>query len=116
MDVKFYKLFMLAMFAVIECGGKQYKVFEGCFFKTEKVDGVQGDPVTLSSVLLISNTNGDVKFGDPIISGAKVECEILESGRDKKILIFKKKRRQNYRRKNGHRQAFTTLKVIKISL
>ncbi len=102
------------MYAVITSGGKQYKVSEGSVLKVEKLDAAAGDRLSIDQVLMVSDENGSVKVGDPLVSNARVEVEVMEQGRDKKIVVFKYKRRKNYRRKQGHRQPFTKIKVIKI--
>ncbi len=101
------------MYAIIEQGGKQYKVTEGAKLFVEKIDAEIGAKQILDSVLLIGG-NGELKVGTPTVAGAKVEAEVVEQGRDKKIVILKKKRRKGYRKKQGHRQAFTVLKINKI--
>ncbi len=102
------------MFAVIMTGGKQYKVAAGDTIKVEKLDGDAGSKVTLDQVCCLSD-GGKVSFGNPVISGASVLAEIVDHSRDRKVIIFKKRRRQNYRRKKGHRQHQTTLKITSIS-
>ncbi len=101
------------MYAVIQTGGKQYKVNEGDILKVEKLAGEAGDKVTLDEVLILSDGNG-LKVGSPLVAGAKVTAEVIEQGRSKKIVVYKYKKRKNYRRKQGHRQAFTKIKVEKI--
>jgi len=103
------------MYAVIQTGGKQYKVSEGDKLFVEKIDQKVGAKVILDQVLLIGG-NGELKVGNPWLGHAKVEAEILEQGRDKKILILKKKRRKGYRKKQGHRQHFTVLKINRIAV
>lgn len=98
------------MFAVIKTGGKQYKVAPNDVIRVEKLDGNVGDSVTLNEVLLI----GD-KIGKPTVSGASVTATVLEQARADKVIIFKKKRRQNYRRKKGHRQDLTVLRITAVS-
>ncbi|MDD3019980.1 MAG: 50S ribosomal protein L21 [Alphaproteobacteria bacterium] len=101
------------MFAVIRTGGKQYKVAQDTYLQVEKIDAEVGAKIDITDVLMISN--GDqTTVGAPIIEGAKVVAEILEQGRGDKVIIFKKRRRQNYRRKNGHRQLLTTIKITEI--
>lgn len=96
------------MFAVIRTGGKQYKVAGGDKITVEKMAGNQGDNVELADVLMVDNKLGaDVK-------NAKVSAEILRQFRDEKVIVFKKKRRHNYRRKQGHRQYLTELKITEI--
>jgi large subunit ribosomal protein L21 len=102
------------MYAVVKTGGKQYRVEEGATISVEKLDAEAGSTLTLDDVLLIGE-GSDVKAGTPTVDGAKVEAEVVDHTRDKKILIFKKKRRQTYRRKKGHRQHKTLLKINKIS-
>ncbi|PHZ84379.1 50S ribosomal protein L21 [Paremcibacter congregatus] len=101
------------MFAVVKTGGKQYKVAAGDVIKVEKLDGEAGSKVTLDHVLMVGDEKG-VEVGSPTLSGMTVTAEILEQARAAKIIIFKKKRRQNYRRKNGHRQELTVLRIQEI--
>jgi large subunit ribosomal protein L21 len=106
------------MYAVIKTGGKQYRVAQGDRLRVEKLAGNVGDTVTLGEVLLVGGTGqgGDgVKVGAPLVSGAKVEAKIVAQDRGKKIIIFKFRRRKNYRRKTGHRQPFTALEVTGIT-
>ena len=101
------------MYAVIKTGGKQYRVSQGDKVRVEKLAGNVGDTVTISDVLLLG---GDaLKIGTPLVSGAKVEAKIVAQDRAKKIVVFKFRRRKNYRRKNGHRQPFTALEITSIS-
>ena len=101
------------MIAVIETGGKQYKVSEGDEIQVEKLGGNVGESVSLDKVL-ICGEGESVKVGTPFLEGCSVVCEVTEQYRDKKIIVFKKHRRKNYRRKNGHRQSLTRLKVTAI--
>jgi len=101
------------MFAVIKTGGKQYSVESGKTLKIEKVEGKKGDSLSFNEVILISDTNIQT-FGNPLIKGAEVKATIIEQIRDKKISVFKKKRRKDYRRKYGHRQYLTVVKIDKI--
>jgi large subunit ribosomal protein L21 len=103
------------MYAVIRTGGKQYKVSPQDVLQIEKIEGAAGDAVNFSDVLMVAG-EGEPQLGSPLISGAVVSAEVVEQGRGPKIIIFKKKRRQNYRRKNGHRQALTTVRILDISL
>ena len=101
------------MFAIVKTGGKQYRVVADDILKVEKLDGEKGDKILLTDVLLIAD--GDKQtVGAPMIAGAAVETEVIAQGRAKKIIVFKKKRRQNYRRKRGHRQDITILRVTNI--
>ncbi len=100
------------MFAVIRTGGKQYRVAADDTLRVEKLAGEAGDVVTFSDVLA---HGGDTpRIGAPLVSGASVLAEIVEQGRGEKVIIFKKRRRQNSRRKNGHRQHYTLLRVTEI--
>ena len=98
------------MYAVVKTGGKQYKVSEGDFLKVEKLSGDVGEAVEFDNVLLLSK-DGDLQLGQPTVEGAKVKGTIVEQGREKKIIVFKMKRRKGYRRKAGHRQSYTGVKV-----
>jgi large subunit ribosomal protein L21 len=101
------------MYAVVKTGGKQYRVAKDDVIKVEKLDGAAGDVIALDEVLMLAD--GDkVTIGAPRIDGASVAAEILEQARAKKVIIFKKRRRQNYRRKKGHRQHLTVLRVTDI--
>ena len=102
------------MFAVIQTGGKQYRVAEGDRLRVEKLAGDVGAKVTFDKVLLVGGAS--VKVGTPLVSGAKVLAEIVAQDRAKKIIVFKFRRRKNYRRKQGHRQPFTELKITGVSL
>ncbi len=101
------------MYAVVKTGGKQYRVAKDDIIKVEKLGGSDGDTVVLEDVLMVGE-GADVTFGAPLVDGASVSAEILEQTRADKIVIFKKRRRQNYRRKKGHRQHLTVLKVTDI--
>lgn len=101
------------MYAVIRTGGKQYRVSEGQTLRVEKLPGSAGDKVTFGEVLLVG---GDTpKIGQPLVAGASVSAEIKAQDRGPKIVIFKFRRRKNYRRKTGHRQPYTELKITGIS-
>ena len=103
------------MYAIVRTGGKQYQVACGDQLRVEKLEGVIGDSIDLNDVLMI--VDGDiVKVGQPIIENAKVTAKIAEQGRAKKIIVFKKRRRQGYRLKRGHRQSYTALKIEAISV
>jgi large subunit ribosomal protein L21 len=103
----------IMMYAVVKTGGKQYRVAKDDVIRIEKLDGQAGDIVTLGDVLMLGD-GADVKVGAPLIAGASVAGEIVEQMRDKKVVIFKKRRRQNYRRKKGHRQHLTVVRVTEI--
>ena len=100
------------MFAVIRTGGKQYRVAEGDEIVVERLTGDEGDVIQLGEVLMLGGETANL--GAPTVAGASVAAEIVEQGRGEKITIFKKKRRQNYRRKKGHRQLQTTLRISEI--
>lgn len=101
------------MYAVIKTGGKQYKVAEGDFLKVEKLEGLVGDTVEFGEVLMVGGES--IKVGAPLVAGAKVTAKVAVQGRDKKILVFKSKRRKNHRKLIGHRQHHTVLKIESIS-
>jgi len=101
------------MFAVVKTGGKQYRVTVGEVIKVEKLDGEVGKNIALDQVLMVGEGES-VKVGEPLIEGATVTAEVLEQKKDKKIIVFKKNRRKNYRRKKGHRQQVTVLRVKEI--
>ncbi len=103
------------MFAVIETGGKQYKVAKNDVLKVEKLGGEAGSIVEFDHVVLLGDEAGKVTLGSPYVAKALVFAEIIKQAKDEKIIIFKKRRRHNYRRKNGHRQQLTWLKVQDIS-
>jgi len=100
------------MYAVIKTGGKQYKVSAGDLLKVEKLDGAVGDIIVLNEVLMVGGA--EVKIGTPLLPEAKVKAQIVEQGKDKKILVFHSKRRKNHRKLNGHRQPLTRLKITAI--
>ncbi|WP_404401283.1 50S ribosomal protein L21 [Pelagibacterium halotolerans] len=101
------------MFAVIKTGGKQYKVAANDLVRVEKLAGEAGDTVTFENVLMVG-ADADVTVGSPLVDGALVAGEVVEQFRDKKVIVFKKKRRQGYRRKNGHRQELTLVRITEI--
>ena len=101
------------MFAVVKTGGKQYKVAENDIIKVERLPGDAGSAVTLDQVLAVGDDKG-VKVGSPLVAGTVVSAEIVEQTRGDKIIVFKKKRRKNYRRTRGHRQELTVLRITGI--
>ncbi len=103
------------MYAVIRTGGKQYLVSQGDFVKVEKLPGEVGDEVVFDDVLLVSD-GGELKVGRPRVEGARVKGTIVEQARDKKIIVFKMKRRKGYRKKQGHRQYYTGVRVEAIEV
>lgn len=98
------------MYAVIQTGGKQYRVQPGDTVVVEKLPGNEGDAVEFGEVLLVSNED-TVAVGRPLVEGARVTGQIVEQGRDKKVIVYKFQRRKNYRRRAGHRQDFTAVKI-----
>ena len=103
------------MLAVFKTGGKQYSVKAGQILKVEKLEGEKGDSVSFKDVLAISESTQNT-IGSPLVEGAVVEAKILDQIRDKKIIVFKKRKRQNYRSTQGHRQYLTVLKIETISM
>jgi large subunit ribosomal protein L21 len=101
------------MYAVIKTGGKQYRVKEGSVLRVEKLDADAGDKIEFDQVLLVGE-GSDVKVGAPLVAGSKVEATVQSQGRTRKIDVVKFKRRQNYQRLRGHRQAFTEIRVTGI--
>jgi large subunit ribosomal protein L21 len=98
------------MYAVIQTGGKQYRVEPGQTLSVEKLPGERGDTVELNDVLLVAGED-KVSVGQPRVEGAKVTAEIVEQGKDKKVTVYKFQRRKNYRRRYGHRQLYTSIKI-----
>jgi len=103
------------MFAIIRKDGRQYRVSKGETVRFDRINSELGGDFEAEEVLAISEKEGELKFGSPIIIGAKVAGKILSHGKDKKIIIFKRKRRKTYRRKYGHRQLHTMVKIESIS-
>ena len=103
------------MLAVFKTGGKQYSVKAGQILKVEKLEGKQGDSISFKNILAVSDSSNHT-IGSPIIKGAIIEAKILEQIRDKKIIIFKKRKRQNYRHTQGHRQFLTVLHIESIKI
>jgi large subunit ribosomal protein L21 len=102
-------------YAVIRTGGKQYQVSTGTLLRVEKIDGNVGDSIELADVLAVFDGD-NIKIGQPTVEGASVSAKIVEQGKAKKVVVFKKKRRKGYRVKRGHRQLYTALEVGDISL
>lgn len=101
------------MFAVIKTGGKQYKVAADDVLKIEKLEGEAGEIVTFDNVLMVGE-GSDVTIGAPLVEGALVAAEFVETKKQRTVIIFKKNRRHNYRRRNGHRQLLTTVRITEI--
>ena len=101
------------MYAVVRTGGKQYKVTKDTVLKVETLAGDVGSKLNLGDVLMLGGDTPTI--GAPLVKGASIQCEILEHGQGEKVIAFKKKRRKNTHRKRGHRQHFTTVKVLGIT-
>lgn len=101
------------MYAIIATGGKQYKVTEGDVIKVEKLGAQKDSVVTFDQVLAVNN--GELKIGTPTVAGATVKATVVEEGRDKKVIVYKYKRKTGYHKKNGHRQAYTKVKIDAIN-
>ena len=101
------------MYAIIRTGGKQYRVEPGEVVRFERLDGEVGSSVTLDDVLLVGEGD-DVQVGAPRLESVAVEGTVVEQGRDRKIRVFKHKRRKGYRRTRGHRQSFTAVKIERV--
>jgi large subunit ribosomal protein L21 len=102
------------MYAIVETGGKQYKVQPGDMLQVEKLAAEPGETVDLDRVLMVAGDDDAVNVGTPLIDGAKVVAEVVDQGRGPKIIVFKYKAKVRYRRKTGHRQALTTLRIREI--
>lgn len=103
------------MYAVFEHNDKQYKVSKGDYIKLPRQVGLKKeDSIKFDKILFIKSENGDLQVGSPLVTGSSVEATVIEQIRDKKIIVFKKKRRHNYRRKIGHRQDLTLIKITNI--
>ena len=102
------------MYAIIATGGKQYKVAEGDVVKVEKLDVAEGETVTFVQVVAISSEDGAVKVASDVAS-ASVSATVMSQGRGKKVIVYKYKRKSGYHKKNGHRQAYTQVKIEKIN-
>ncbi len=103
------------MYAVVKTGGRQYKVEPGQIVRVNKLEAEVGATVSLTGVLLVKDGE-TLKAGAPLVEGASVEATVVEQDRAKKIIVFKKKRRQGYQKKQGHRQDYTALKIVAINL
>src|SRR5512139_1783466 len=95
------------VYAIIQTGGKQYRVAPGDVLRVERLPGERGDEVQLDQVLLVTDDGGDVRIGAPLVANASVKGQIVRQGKAKKVLVFKKKRRKGHKRTQGHRQMFT---------
>lgn len=100
------------MYAIVTTGGKQYKVSQDEVINVEKLDAKVGDKINLDVLMLV---DGDkVTNGNPLVKGAEVVAEVVEQGKEEKVVVFKYKAKKNYRRKQGHRQPFTALKIVSV--
>lgn len=102
------------MFAIINTGGKQYKVSEGDLLKVEKITADLDSIVELTDVLAVSSEDGDLTLGNPLVEGARVTAKVIAHGKAKKVVVFKFKAKKDYRKKQGHRQPFTKILIEKI--
>ena len=102
------------MYAIIQTGGKQYRVSEGDVLSIEKLSAAEGEEVVFDQVLTVV-ADGDVKIGKPVLEGAKVTAKVVEHGKGKKILVFKYKAKSNYRKRQGHRQPYTCVDIQAIN-
>jgi large subunit ribosomal protein L21 len=114
LNIKFYPGGNNFMYAVIKTGGKQYKVAQGEVLRVEKLDVDAGSEIDIKDVLMLVD-GADIKVGAPLVEGAVVKAKVVEHGRARKVIVFKKKRRKGYRVKNGHRQPYTSLEIQEIS-
>ena len=105
----------MTTYAIVQTGGKQYQIQTGDTIRVESLPQQEGETIELANVLMVSK-DGDVSLGTPTVSGAKVTAEVAGHGRDKKVVVFKYKPKTRYRRKQGHRQAYTDLRVTDISV
>ena len=103
------------MFAVFQTGGKQFRAEPGARIRIPTIEAEPGESVTFDQVLLASSDD-QVKVGQPVVEGARVTAEVLAHGREKKIIVFKRKRRKGYRKKQGHRQGFTEIRVEEVQV
>ncbi len=98
------------MYAIIQTGGKQYKIQPGDQVKVEKIEGAPGAEIKLDQVLAVQNENG-INLGNPLVDAASISATIVRTAKDRKVLVFKKKRRHGHQKKQGHRQWFTLLRI-----
>jgi large subunit ribosomal protein L21 len=103
------------MYAIIKSGGRQYKVAEGNVVRVNLLKASPGEEIEIKDILLVSNGD-DIRCGNPIVDGAKIKAQVLNQARDKKILVFKKKRRKGYHKAQGHRQDYTALQILSIEV
>jgi large subunit ribosomal protein L21 len=101
------------MYAIIETGGKQYKVEEGAVIRVEKLGVAAGETITFDNVLAVSK-DGQMTVGSPLVAGVTVKADVIEEGKDKKVIVYKYKSKKSYHKKKGHRQPYTKVKITKI--
>lgn len=104
------------MFAIVETGGNQFRVAPGNKINVEKIEGDEGSKILLDNVLFVQKEDGNALIGKPLLENVKIEAEIVRTYKDEKVIDFVKRRRKNSRRKNGHRQPKTELKIIDIKI
>jgi large subunit ribosomal protein L21 len=104
------------MYAIVATGGKQYRAEVGDMLDIEKLPGEVGDEITLSEVLLVGGEEGDVRVGSPTLENATVSCNVVKQDRNRKIIVYKSKRRKGYARKQGHRQSYTRIRITAINV
>lgn len=104
------------MFAIVETGGNQYRVAPGNKISVEKIEGDEGSKIVLENILFVQNEDGSILIGKPLLNNAVIEAEIVKTYKDEKVIDFVKRRRKNSRRKNGHRQTKTELKILNIKV
>ena len=104
------------MYAVFQTGGKQFRAEPGTRLRIPTLDAEPGESVTFDQVLLAGDGDETVQVGTPVVEGASVKAEVIRHGRGKKVIVFKRKRRKGYRRKQGHRQDFTEIRIDEVAL
>ena len=104
------------MFALFQNGGKQYKACENQIIKLEKINAALGEELELTEVMMIGREDAATTIGTPYIKGASIKIQVVDHDKDDKVIIFKKRRRKNYRRKTGHRQPNSLVKIVSINL
>jgi len=104
------------MYAVFQTGGKQFRAEPGTRIRVPTLDAEPGDTVTFDHVLIAGDGSENVQVGTPVVEGASVKAEVLRHGRGDKVIVFKRKRRKGYRKKQGHRQNFTEIRVDEVAL
>ncbi len=103
------------MFAVFKNGGKQYKACENQIIKLERIDAALGEEIELKEIMMVGTEDNKLSVGAPYVLGASIRIQIVDHDKDEKVIIFKKRRRKNYRRKTGHRQPNSLVKIVSIT-